>query len=667
MTPPRVPSKERGLAFRMAFFILSSTTVIFVVAFGYNYFYSRDLVLKNVRENATNLTNSLVGKIETNLVSVEQIPRYLALHLDKGQITQQNLLSMIRELVDGNRDIFGSTVAFEPYAFDPESRYAAPYFYRDQGGSVEYTQLGGEDSNYFILDWYSIPRYLDRPVWSEPYFDEGGGNILIATYSHPFYDVSSGRSRFRGVVTANISLEGLVASISSVSLYESGYAFLISRTGQFLAHPDTKRIMRHSIFSMAEEAALPELRRIGKEMIKGKDGFSTFRGPDGAGRFLLYFAPVPITGWSAGVVIPEKALYADITSLNHTVLLIGAAGFTLLFLVVVIISRSITKPLHSLVGATTEIARGNLDVTLPEIVVKDEVGQLSRSVEEMRLALKDYITNLTETTRARERIESELKIARNIQMNFLPKRFPPFPDRQEFDIFATLEPAKQVGGDLYDFFFLDDEHLFFLIGDVSDKGVPAALFMAVTKTLMKGIAEQKLDPSEVLSRVNTELCQGNDSSMFVTLFCAVLNLRTGKLRYSNAGHNPPVLLSLRGRAEWLSLPPGLVLGGIEGSVYQTRELFMKPGESLLLYTDGVTEAMNHQGELYSDARLLAEVRAGQWSRAEALVSAMFDSVRRFSGDAPQSDDITLMALFYRTVDFETINMNEHGENDGLLE
>ncbi|MFW6143034.1 MAG: PP2C family protein-serine/threonine phosphatase, partial [Desulfovermiculus sp.] len=151
----------------------------------------------------------------------------------------------------------------------------------------------------------------------------------------------------------------------------------------------------------------------------------------------------------------------------------------------------------------------------PQVRVNDEVGQLTKSVDSMRLALKEYITNLTETTKAKERIESELKIARNIQMNFLPRHFPPFPDREEFEIFAALESARHVGGDLYDFFLLDEEHLFFSVGDVADKGVPAALFMAVTKTLMKGIAEQGLEPAEVLARVNNELCQGNESSMFV--------------------------------------------------------------------------------------------------------------------------------------------------------
>jgi sigma-B regulation protein RsbU (phosphoserine phosphatase) len=631
----------------MALFILTSTTLIFGVAFGYNYVYSRDLMLKNVRENATHLTQALVRRIEGKLISVEQMPRYLARHLDNRNVTRHSLGVMIENMVAANRDIYGSTVAFEPYALDPEARYFAPYVYRNETGGLVATHLGGDHYNYFLWDWYRLPRYLDRPVWSEPYFDEGGGNALMATYSHPFYDLSSGRPSFRGVVTADVSLEELKAAIGSVSLYQSGYTVLISRTGRFLAHRDPDRIMRDSIFSLAEALNLPALRRVGKDMIQGKEGFLRIDGLDGEGRVWLCFAPVPAIGWSVGVVIPEQALYADILALNHTVLLIGAAGFTLLLVVVVGISRSITRPLKSLVGATSEIAHGNLDISLPKIAVRDEVGQLSQSVDEMRLALKEYISHLTETTKARERIESELKIARSIQMNFLPKRFPPFPERREFDIFAVLEPAKQVGGDLYDFFFLDEDHLFFSIGDVSDKGVPAALFMAVTKTLMKGIAEQNRDPAEVLDRVNGELCHGNESSMFVTLFCAVLDLRSGRLCYSNAGHNPPLVLHRDGSQQWLALPPGLVLGGMEEAVYQSRELVMAPGDKLLLYTDGVTEAMNPEGAFYSEARLLAQAQEGVADSAESLVARVMASVRRFSAGAAQSDDITLLALSYK--------------------
>jgi sigma-B regulation protein RsbU (phosphoserine phosphatase) len=346
-------------------------------------------------------------------------------------------------------------------------------------------------------------------------------------------------------------------------------------------------------------------------------------------------------------MIPKQEMYADISFLNQSVLLIGAVGFSILFLVVVGISRSITRPLHSLVASTREIARGNLDVNPPRVRVNDEVGELTQSVDSMRLALKEYITNLTETTKAKERIESELKIARNIQMNFLPRQFPPFPDREEFEIFAALEPARHVGGDLYDFFLLDDDHLFFSVGDVADKGVPAALFMAVTKTLMKGIAEQDLEPSEILARVNNELCQGNESSMFVTLFCGILNLRNGELRYSNAGHNPPLVLAPGQDPQWLDLPPGLVLGGMEDMVFQTRTRMMLPGEKLLAYTDGVTEAMNPAQELYSEQRLRTKVRDRAAAGPEDMVRGILQSIHVFASDADQSDDITLLALLYK--------------------
>ena len=647
MTPSPPPHRRQRLSFRLALFILTSTTIVFAVAFGYNYRCSKDLVLKNVRESAANLTESLVHRIETEVRGVEQVPQYVALRLEKEQPSGPLLASMIRDLVTENPDIFGSTAAFEPYSMDPGERYFAPYYFRDETGRVTRSELGGDAYDYFHRDWYGIPRYLERAVWSEPYFDEGGGNVLMSTYSVPFYQWTARGRRFRGVVTADISLEALVGSISAVSLYDTGYAFLVSRNGLFVAHPDHDRIMRESVFSMAEAMDMPELRRIGRDMIRGGEGFADFVSTHTGKPSLLCYAPVPATGWSVGVVIPEEEIYADVVFLSRTVSTIGGIGFAILLLVVAVISRSITKPLRSLVDATGQIAKGNLEASMPRVRVNDEVGQLSTSVDTMRVALKRYIADLTETTKAKERIESELKIARNIQMSFLPKHFPPFPDRHEMDLFATLEPAREVGGDLYDFFLLDEDHLFFLVGDVSGKGVPAALFMAVTKTLMKGIAEQSLEPSEVLAKVNNELCQGNESSMFVTLFCGQLNLRDGSLRYSNAGHNPPLLLE-RGRApRWLPLPPGLVLGVVEDMAFETRQRTLRPGDKLLVYTDGVTEAMSPDRELYSDERLLEEARDRASAEPQALVAGILETVRGFSDSEPQTDDITLMALLYR--------------------
>ncbi len=324
-------------------------------------------------------------------------------------------------------------------------------------------------------------------------------------------------------------------------------------------------------------------------------------------------------------------------------LVLLAASLTLAALSI----RRVVRPLRRLADSAARIATGDLDTEVPQVATRDEVGALSRSFEDMRRSLKEYIANLAETTSAKERIESELKIAHTIQMSFLPKRLLPGRAGEAFELEALLEPAKEVGGDLYDYFFVDADHLFFTVGDVSDKGVPAALFMAVTKTLIKGIASDVIPPSEVLTRVNRELCSENTEAMFVTVFCGTLDLKTGELRYSNAGHNPPLALRQSGGAEWLDVPPGLVLGVDGDSVYETRTGRLRPGETLLVYSDGVTEAMNPKRQLYSDARL-KEVAGGCSDKVAAeAVQTILRSTREFAAGATQSDDITILAVRYK--------------------
>jgi sigma-B regulation protein RsbU (phosphoserine phosphatase) len=477
------------------------------------------------------------------------------------------------------------------------------------------------------------------------YFDEGGGNVLMTTLSVPFH--LGEKKTFAGVVTADISLDWLKTLVARISVYNSGYAFLLSKNGVFVAHPEKRYLMRESVFSLAESLASPELREIGRAMVRGKEGFArlpeAFTGKPAGG----YYAPVPSTGWSMGIIVPEAELFADLHSLSREIVTIGLAGFAFLFAVIAAISIRITRPLRALAQKTTEIAKGNLDVDLPAVRGTDDVCELSRSFQDMRNALKDYIANLTETTKAKERMESELKIAKNIQMSFLPKRFPPFPDIGHFDLHAALVPAREVGGDLYDFFLLDDTHLFLSVGDVSGKGVPAALFMAVTKTLVKGNAEPDTDPADILTRVNAELCVENEQMLFVTMFCAILDFTPGELVFSNAGHNPPVLLRAGGETDFLAVPRGVFLGIMDDSAYRTGRITLAPGDALLVYTDGVTEAMNEAEELYSSARLLELLRAANRADATALTNTGMEAVRAYEGDAPQADDITVLAVVYK--------------------
>jgi sigma-B regulation protein RsbU (phosphoserine phosphatase) len=641
-------SGKGGLAFRMSLFILTSTACIFIAAFGYSYFYSRGQILADVEKNAEIITIATVSKIEIVLNGVEKVPSYLARSLGNSKPALPELQKQIIDLLQTNPEIFGSAVAYEPYAFDGKALYSAPYICRSKYGGLVPSFLGSDEYKYFFMDWYQIPKELGKPVWSEPYFDEGAGNIMMSTYSVPFYSYKDGKQIFTGIVTADISLEWLMETIKKISSHQSSYSFLISRNGVFVSHPNKDYILRESIFSIAEAYNDNGLREIGRDMIRGGKGFVTMQSHFAGQKSWMYYAPLPSLGWSIGVVFPEDRLFASIGKLGVIIIAIGATGFLALFIVIIAISGTITKPLRILADKAGEIARGNLEIEVPRFRSHDEVSDLSSSFNDMKIALKEYISNLAETTAAKERIESELKIAHTIQMSFLPKRFPPFPEKEEFEIFAALEPAKEVGGDLYDFFLIDEEHVFFSIGDVSGKGVPAALFMAVTKTLMKGICSQAVFPSLALETVNQELCKDNDSSMFVTVFCGILNFKTGELLFANAGHNLPVYISAGGEINWLESPPGFFLGIMDDAQFETSRMILTPGDTLFLYTDGVTEAMNTRQEFFSDQTLIETIAGCPDHRTpEGIIDCVMKAVKIFSAEEPQSDDITMLALHYR--------------------
>ena len=557
-------------------------------------------------------------------------------------LTSGEITALARRVVDGNADIFAMAIAFEPYGMSPDRLFFAPYCHRS-GGNVAVTQLGGPDYRYFYMDWYQLPKELERPVWTEPYRDEGGGGVLMTTFAAPFYRLEKGRRSFAGVVTADISLDWLQRNISGIHLFDTGYAFVISRNGTFISHPVESLLLNESIFSLAEGREDEELWRIGRSMSEGGTGFlerDSVR--DGRPSFLFY-TPLPLDGWSMGVLLPKQEVLSEASALQRNMLLIGLCGFVLLAAAVIWLARSITKPVRLLSDGAMQMASGDLDASLPDIRANDEVGDLAAAFLHMRDSLKEHIRNLTDTTAQKERIESELRIARDIQMGILPKLFPAFPDHQEFDVFASIEPAKEVGGDLYDFFFIDERRFCFLIGDVSDKGVPAAFFMAVTKTLLKAVAAQGFAPGEILRRVNNDLAEKNDSCMFVTLFLAVLDIDSGEVSYACAGHNPPVLLKSDG-VSWVPPMNEPMAGAMEEIDYSTQVMTLAPGETLFLYTDGVTEAMNEQQELYSDERLLEVLDVLRDSGVERIVTTVAASICEHTGGAAQSDDITMLAL-----------------------
>jgi sigma-B regulation protein RsbU (phosphoserine phosphatase) len=637
--------KNKGIAFKLVLFFTLSSAAIFAVIFSYNYLVSRRMIQKGIEENSANLITTTTSRIEVLLTSTQKVPQSTAYLLENTNYDEAELFKVIYAIVEKNPEIYGAAVAFEPYAFDRTKKYFAPYFYRN-GEGISFKYLD-RFYDYFHWDWYQIPRELEQPQWTEPYFGEGGG-VVMSSYAVPFYRVVDGTRRLTGVVVVDISLEELRKIVSSIKILKSGYGFLISKNGTFVTHPIKEYIMNETIFSVAEERKDPMLRETGRRMIRGETGYSasSVKSAVTGKTCIMTYVPIKSNGWSLGVLFPYDELMADIINLNRVVLMLGIGGLALLALAVVFIARSITRPLTEMADIAGRIGTGDLETQVPRVRTRDEVGKLASALDCMKTSLKDYIREITDTTAARQRMESELKIARNIQMGILPKEFPPFPDRTDFDIHALTIPAREVGGDFYDFFLIDRDHLCIVIGDASGKGIPAALFMAFTKTLIKARASADIETGVLMGEVNDELSRGNPADMFITVFCAILNTVTGELRYTNGGHNPPVVIRAGGDISYLDGPGELVVGIMEGTSYSTRTLLLEPGDELFLYTDGVTEAMNDGEEIFSTGRLkdvLATCAGGNVSEITACVES---AVTRFCGDTPQYDDITMMALKY---------------------
>lgn len=638
---------KRGLAFKLIVFIFSSVALIFTLIVFYNYSISTKMVEKNLRMNAENLTKKGVAQIEKILTGIQKIPDNYSRIMEDTDYSKETLVSILRNEVASNPDIFGAAIAFKPYYFSKDEKYFMAYFYRN-GDKIELKYLLDDSYDYFTMDWYQIPKELDRPDWSEPYFDEGAGNAVMATYSVPLYQTIQGKREFIGILTADVSLDWLETFVNAIKVYETGYGFVISKNGTIVTHPIKEMMMNETIFSIAEAQKSPQLRIIGKNMIRGEESFAEleYRNIKTGKRSWIAYAPITLNGWSIGIVFPVEEFMADVNGLFYNIIVLGAVGLIIIFLVILFISRSITRPLRNLTQASKIIAEGNFNVVLPEIKTRDEMMELHDSFDYMQKKLAEYIVNLKETTSAREKIESELRIAREIQMGMIPHLFPPFPDLSEIDLFAVLKPAKEVGGDLYDFFLLGEDKLCFAIGDVSGKGVPASLFMAVTRTLLRSVADKDGSPSGFVTSLNRSLSYNNESSMFVTFFVGVLHLPTGEIRYSNAGHNPPVIIRETGEVEMFELSKSIPIGLFEDFAYTEATVKLNKGDKLFMYTDGVTEAENCDKELYSPERLVEILQANVKASPIELIKFVEEDVTSHVACTPQSDDITMMTIVY---------------------
>ena len=471
-----------------------------------------------------------------------------------------------------------------------------------------------------------------------------------------------------------------------VGLGESGETYLVA--GDYMMRNQSRFLIedRDSYLEMIRTIGLPPdtvhrietlntsigLQRVEtkgtKAALAGRTNTEVF--PDYRGVLVLSsyrMLNLPGVRWAIMSEIDEAESMAPAERLKTRTIVLMLLFMGVILAISFAFAKTMTRPIKILTAKANALAEGDLGVPI-RIGGGDEIAQLGRSFDTMRIALADLIGSLEQKVaertaelaqksrlleeqgkllaKANKRMSGELNVGREIQMSMVPLTFPAFPERTEFSIYATLQPAREVGGDFYDFFFVDDDWFFFCVGDVSDKGVPAALFMAVTKTLIKSRAADDFSPSSILTRVNDELSEDNPASMFVTVLVAALNMRTGELRYTNAGHNPPYIKRHDGRLDFLDDRHGPVIAAIGGIAYKEGRAEIRSGDLVLLYTDGVTEARDRAGGLFSEDRLTPLLEANACDSPQQVVEAIVGEVDAFQGKDHQADDITVLALQY---------------------
>lgn len=600
------------------------------------------MAANKVREEATKHAHSelsnTIHQIDAVLKAVEIAVENTAWLVPYRLASPDFMYSITERVLQNNEFICGSAVAFEPHYYASEGRYFSPYSYRDPNGEIKSKQLGNETYDYHYMDWYQIPKLLNEPYWSEPYYDDGGGEMMMTTYSKPLYDEYG---NLYAIITADLSLEWLTELVGGIQAFERSYNLMVSRNASFIVHPDHNLILNETIYSSTYGEDDESLKKMQDDMVHCRAG-QVLRDKEG-GKFFVFYSPVETTCWSVAIVCPRSELYLGVKKLRSLLIILGVIMLLLMMYLSYHSIRKVVAPLEDFSDVAKKIAHGEFDAELPKIHSQDELKDLHDSFEYLQKSLVRYIDELKSTTANKERIESELRIAQAIQMGMLPKSFPAFPDREDIALAAKIVPAKEVGGDLYDF-FIENDKLYFIVGDVSGKGIPASLVMAVTCRLFRSIASFHDKPEEIITSLNDSLSDGNESNMFCTAFLGILDLKTGHLDYCNAGHNAPLVIGGNGNVSAIPVEPNLPLGLFGGFPYQGQETNLGKGTMLYLFTDGVNEAEDKEMNQFGDDRLVSLLQKNAGAEPKEIVETTFAQVQLHADGANQSDDITVMCI-----------------------
>ena len=591
-------------------------------------------VLKGEKEEVRRITSDLYMAATNTAPFIEE-------DLDKPD----RMYDIMNRMLKLNPYMRSCGIYFIEGYYPQKGHLFAPYASRRDSIIYESQDACDQGNDYVKAEWFKDAIASKEGYWAKPFLDNDSAQSPLVSYLLPIRDT---QQRTVAVLGVDLSLSWLNEKMQPTRALNwknseewnpeyQLYFFMTDSTGTILVHPDTKRLV--------VENMQPYINDDNKNWgyLSVADSREEEKVVEGV-KTLLCRQVVKYTDWDICLVMP--LFFIDVVGY-------AIAGIAIMFILLGLLvvyffgRRSIKKqvrPLKQLATTADEVAKGNFKTVLPELKSHDEIHMLRDSFGQMQQSLTQYVEDLRATTAQKASMESELKVAHDIQMSMLPKTFPPYPERNDLDIFGSLTPAKGVGGDLFDF-YIRDEQLFFCIGDVSGKGIPASLYMAVTRSLFRNISQHVSKPEQIINALNQAQSEGNDTNMFVTLFVGVLDLKTGKLCYCNAGHDSPLLLG--SKVTILPCECNLPIGVIADFKFEQQETTLERPSTIFLFTDGLNEAENIDHAQFGDERIksIAEsmVANGQLEPTQ-VIRHMTDAVHTFVGIAEQSDDLTMLAI-----------------------
>jgi sigma-B regulation protein RsbU (phosphoserine phosphatase) len=625
---------NRSIAFQLSLYIVAVVTITVGVIVYLNYNYSKRILIEKIEENAINKSVEVENKITHYIVSAQEISGNVGTQV-LFYHKQKSLDKFLRNVLKQNPKLSGVRLEF---THDNKAVFLSMF---NKNGEIE-TFDQPEYCNFPNYDIIKESVLKEREgQWSDPFYCPLDTTLLVASYTSPIY---TEEKEIIGYLSAQINLDFLSHLKFKLETEKGGMFFILSKDGTFLAHPDSSWIMAKNIYNVSDEIITPERKSEYESLMRSHQHGSGFARPRAFNyeKAWFHFAPVPYTYWTIVIVIPAKQLFSELDLLFRNIVIISFLGLLIIIAIIFLIFRKMLSPLASIAKSIKRVSSGQILVSNQ----KNEIEMLSSSLHDLQQNYNKHLSEQTQSKKDRRKIEKDLKSAKEIQTAIIPAEFTAGPECPEIDLYATLDPAETIGGDLYDYFFIDSRKLLFTMGDVSGKGIPAALFMAVAHTLIKS-KSKGLKASQIIEQVNNELSLQNSNQNFLTLFLGILDIETGELSYCNAAHNYPFVLTRNHEIHVLDKTHGLPIGVYSSKSYSGDTGMLKRGDRLILYTDGVTDCRNENDELFGTKNLQQCIKGMPDLSAKDSTQYILDCLKEFRGSADQSDDLSLMIIDYK--------------------